>query len=272
MSRESLSFESTIDTHGIFSLSLYIARFQGLQGCFSRRLSLEEYGSFVQLQRASKTMAPLEYEHLQEEPLFHELKQEFSEVLSRLTPIMKAKDRQLYRHSLRVHSLASSLTSVLNLPEEDALTIGLAAVFHDIGKMAINNTLLHKPSRLTRQEFEIVKGHTAYGAKILSQFKVLKNVVPSVYHHHECWDGRGYPDGIGGDAIPLGARVVAIVDAFEAMTSDRYYQKRRPPSEALEELRRCAGTQFDAQLVSLFCNSLEITLLDPPLVDSTNAQ
>lgn len=267
MSRESLSFESTIDTHGIVSLPLYIARYQGLQGRFSRGLILEEYGSFAQLQRASKTMVPLEYEHLQEEPLFDELKQEFSEVLSRLTPIMKAKDRQLYRHSLRVHSLASSLTSALNLPEEDALTIGLVAFFHDIGKMAINNKILHKPSRLTRQEFEIVKGHAAFGAKMLRQFKMLKNVVPSVYYHHERWDGRGYPDGIRGDAIPLGARVVAIVDAFDAMTSDRNYQKRRTPSEALEELRRCAGTQFDAQLVSLFCNSLEITLLDP-----TNAQ
>ena len=264
MSRESLSFESTRDTHGIVSPSLYIARYQGLQGRFSRRLTLEEYGSFAQLQKASKTMVPFEHEHLQEEPLFDELNQEFSEVLSRLTPIMKAKDRQLYRHSLRVHSLASSLTSVLNLPEKDALTIGLVAVFHDIGKMAINNTILYKPSCLSRQEFEIVKGHTAFGAKMLSQFKMLKNVVLSVYYHHERLDGRGYPDGIRGDAIPLGARVVAIVDAFDAMTSDRNYQKRRTPSEALEELRRCAGTQFDAQLVSLFCNFLETNLLDPP--------
>ena len=267
MSRESLSFESTIDTHGIVSLSLYVTRYQGLPGRFSRGLSLEEYGSFAQLQRASKTMVPLEYGHLQVESLCDELEQEFSEVLSKLTPIMKAKDRQLYRHSLRVHSLASSLTSVLDLPEKDALTIGLVAVLHEIGKMSINNTILHKPSRLTRQEFDIVKGHAAFGAKMLSQFKILKNVVPSVYYHHERWDGRGYPDGIRGDAIPLGARVVAIVDAFDAMTSDRNYQRRRTPSEALEELRRCAGTQFDAQLVSLFCNSLEITLLDP-----TNAQ
>ncbi len=263
MSRESLSLESTIDTHGIVSLSRYIAEYQGLQGRFSPRLSLEEYGSFAQLQRASKTMVPLKYEPLQEEPLFDELKQEFSEVLSRLTPIMKAKDRQLYRHSLRVHSLASSLTSVLNLPEEDALTIGLVAFLHDIGKMAINNTILHKSSYLTRQEFEIVKGHTASGAKMLSQFKMLKNAVPSVYYHHERWDGRGYPDGIRGDAIPLGARVVAIVDAFDAITSDRNYRRRRTPVEALEELRRCAGTQFDVQLVSLFCNSLETNLLDP---------
>jgi HD-GYP domain-containing protein (c-di-GMP phosphodiesterase class II) len=152
------------------------------------------------------------------------------------------------------------------------LTIGLAAFFHDIGKTAINNTVLHKPSRLTRQEFEVVKGHTAYGAKILSQFSMLKNVVPSVYYHHERWDGRGYPDGIRGNAIPLGARVVAIVDAFDAMTSDRNYQQRRTASEALEELRRCAGTQFDAQLANFFCNSLERTLLGPTLVDSTNAQ
>ncbi len=272
MSRNSLSFESTRDTQGKVSLSLYIAQFQGLQAYFSRTLRVEKYGSFVQLQRVSKTMEPLEYEHFHEEPFFHELKQQFSEVLARLAPIMKAKDKQLYRHSLRVHSLASSLTSALNLSEEDALTIGLAAFCHDIGKMAINNTVLHKPSRFTRQEFELVKGHTVYGAKILSQFKMLKNVVPSVYHHHERWDGRGYPDGIGGAAIPLGARVVAIVDAFDTMTSDRNYQQQCTPSEALEELYRCAGTQFDAQLVRLFCNSFEITLLDPTLVDSTNAQ
>jgi putative nucleotidyltransferase with HDIG domain len=271
MSRESLSFESTKNTHGIVSLSLYNARFQGLQGCFSRGLSLE-YSSFVHLQRVSKTMEPLEGEHLQEEPFFQELKQQFSEVQARLARIIKAKDKQLYRHSLRAYSLASSLTSVLNLSEEDALTIGLAAFFHDIGKTAINNTVLRKPSRLTRQEFEIIKEHTAYGAKILSQFRILKNVVPSVYYHHERWDGRGYPDGIRGDSIPLGARVVAIVDAFDAMTSERNYRERRAPLEALEELHRCAGTQFDAQLVRLFCNTLEITLLDHALVDSTNAQ
>ncbi len=203
------------------------------------------------------------YKYVQEVTLLHDLKQEFSEVIFKLTPVMKAKDAELYSHSLRVHSLALALAPMLNLPKDEVLMIGLAAFFHDIGKIGINNALLKKASQLTHQEFEVVKRHPAYGAKMLSQFKILKNVIPSVYHHHECWDGRGYPDGIRGEAIPLGARIVAIVDAFDAMTSHRNYQNRHTPLQAVEELCRCAGTQFDAELVRLFCKCLETTLVEP---------
>ncbi len=218
-----------------------------VQGPFTLRANTEQSESLARPQDLFNTQMLVGNKNVQEVILLHELEQEFSEVIFKLTPVMKAKDAELYRHSLRVHSLALTLAPMLNLPQDEVLTIGLAAFFHDIGKMGINDAILKKASQLTHQEF---------------QFKILKNVIPSVYHHHECWDGGGYPDGISGEAIPLGARIVAIVDAFDAMTSYRNYQNRRTPLEALEELCRCAGTQFDAQLVRFFCNCLETTLVE----------
>jgi len=171
---------------------------------------------------------------------------------------MKAKDMQLYWHSLRVYSLTLAFTiTSLHLPEAETSEIGLAAFFHDIGKMNIHNSILLKTSGLSREEFEIMKRHPAYGAELLSPFEFLKSVIPSVYHHHERLDGRGYPDGLSGDAIPQGARIIAIVDAFEVITSQRVYQKSRTPIQALEELYKHAGTQFDAELVQLFYTFLE---------------
>jgi putative nucleotidyltransferase with HDIG domain len=250
------------ETQGIAYLSLKIEQFQGLQGRFPRIPDLKEHSSWAQFQMTRTNLIPLECKQLYELPVFHELKQEFAGIVIRLSTAMKARDEQLYRHSLRVQSLAISLASALNLPKGEVLRIGLAAFFHDIGKMGINNTILHKASGLTRQEFEIIKGHPGYGAKMLSRFEILRNVVPLVYHHHESWDGMGYPDGLYGEAIPLGARIVAIADAFEAMTSHRSYQHRRTSVQAMEELCESAGTQFDAQLVRLFCKSFETDLVD----------
>jgi putative nucleotidyltransferase with HDIG domain len=250
-----------IDTQVMAYLSPKVLGLQEFQDRFPRKSYLD-LNSLAKLQNRLNTQTLMEYKHLQEIPVFYELKQNFSEVISKLTPAMKAKDAQLYGHSQRVQSLAISLTSNLNLPENEMLTIGLAAFFHDIGKMSINDKILYKPSGLTRKEFEVIKGHPAHGAKMLSHVKVLKNVVPLVYYHHERWDGNGYPDGICGEAIPFGARIIAIVDAFEAMTSQRNYQYRRTPLQALEELNKHAGTQFDAQLVEFFCKSLEMTLRD----------
>ena len=135
-------------------------------------------------------------------------------------------------------------------------------MFHDIGKMNIHNSILLKASGLSREEFEIMKRHPAYGADLLSPFEFLKSVIPSVYHHDERFDGKGYPDGLRGDAIPQGARIITIVDAFDVMTSHRIYQKSRSPIQAIEELYKHAGTQFDAELVQFFYNFLEMSHLN----------
>jgi putative two-component system response regulator len=263
MSTQPLLYESTTDAPDIACPSLQIGEFQGLLCPYPRDPGMEEYGLFEQPQSMLDIRTPVDTMHIHNIPLFHELRQEFSDIFSSFTPMMKAKDTQFYRHSLRVQALALSFTTtILHLPESEALKIGLAAFFHDIGKMNINDNILRKASGLSRQEFEIIKGHPGYGANMLSQFKLIQNVVPSVYHHHERLDGRGYPDGIRGEAIPLGARIIAIVDAFEVMTSHRNYQRSRTPLQAFEELYDHSGTQFDAELVGLFCKSLEIPLLD----------
>jgi len=180
----------------------------------------------------------------------------YSHTLSALIAALKAKDSQLYRHSYRVQYFARQLTAVLKLTEEETKTIKLAALLHDIGKIGIHETILGKTSCLTQQEFEIVKEHPARGAFLLNSVSCLKKVVPIVLCHHERWDGGGYPHGLSKKAIPLGARIVAIADAFEVMTSQqRAYQTQRSFPEAIQELRRCSGIQFDRTLVNVFCAS-----------------
>src|SRR6266699_3393577 len=180
-----------------------------------------------------------------EETLQHELQQEFSAALSTLILTLKVKDPQLYEHSCRVQQFTHRLAQALRLPQEDAVTIELAG-------------LLQKASYLIRQEFEDIKQDAARGAQIISQVKMLERAVPIVRHHHERWDGQGYPAGLRGEAIPFGARMIAIADAFEVMTSHRPYITTCTPAQALEELRRCAGTQFDPILVDRFCSCLEV--------------
>ncbi|MGZ3643088.1 MAG: HD-GYP domain-containing protein [Ktedonobacteraceae bacterium] len=225
-----------------------------------RDLELEESSLFELPQETQVALERIEYRAIHALPLLNNLREEFSEIFSSLIPELNAKDPQLYHHSLRVHTLAISFaTTTLHLSEAETLKVGLAAFFHDIGKMNISDAILHKASGLTRQEYEIIKNHPAYGAEILSQFKLIKSVVPSLYHHHERIDGKGYPEGLRGNAIPLGARLIAIVDAFEVMTSQRIYQKSRTPFQAIEELYANAGTQFDAELVELFHTFFEIS-------------
>jgi len=260
MSTQPLLHESTSNAPDLTCTALQMGELQRIFCQKSPNPGLEEPVLFEQPQSIPNTLDSMEYMPVREIPLFNNLREEFSEIFSSLIPVLKAKDAQLYRHSLRVHSLALSFTTtILQLSEAESLKIGLAAFFHDIGKMNINDAILLKASGLTRQEYEIIKNHPAYGAEMLSQFKLIKSVIPPLYHHHERLDGRGYPDGLRGDTIPLGARIIAIVDAFEVMTSHRIYQKTRTPMQAYEELYEHAGTQFDAELVALFYKSLEMS-------------
>jgi putative nucleotidyltransferase with HDIG domain len=198
MSTQPLLHESTSDTSEISYVSL---QFQGLPGAHLLNSVRQQFVA----EQTQSTSNSLEYITVHEIPLFNELREEFSEIFADFIPAMIAKDVQLYKHSLGVHSLALSFaTRILHLSESESLKIGLAAFFHDVGKMSINDSILLKASDLSRLEFEIIKSHPAYGAEMLSPHKLIKSVIPSVYHHHERLDGKGYPDGLRGDAIPLG--------------------------------------------------------------------
>jgi putative nucleotidyltransferase with HDIG domain len=181
------------------------------------------------------------------------LAEQFQELVLHLPPLMRDRFPSLYRHSQKTFALTLSILRLLNLSEAEQTTVAIGAFLHDIGKLAIDEALLNKSEALTPQEYAIIQCHTIYGADILTRYVWLPDVALLAYHHHERWDGEGYPARLAGEAIPLGARIIAIADAFDAMTSDRSYQRRRSPCEALEELERCAGTQFDPTLVQLFC-------------------
>ena len=252
MSTQPLLQESTPDTREITLAQLQLVETQGYVGSVHNP-GQDQFGLFEMPQDILTSQQAVEIKTIDEIPLYHHLREEFSEIFSSLVPILKARDPELYRHSSRVHSLALSFsTTALQFSEAESLKIGLAAFFHDIGKLQIDIALLQKASGLTRQEYEIIKNHPAYGADLLSQFKLIQHVIPSLYHHHERLDGKGYPDGLRGKAIPIGAKIIAIADAFEVMTSQRSYQKSRTPGQAIEELYAHAGTQFDAELVKLF--------------------
>ena len=138
------------------------------------------------------------------------------------------------------------------LPSADVELIRIGTPLHDIGKIGIGDTILGKPDRLTPIEFEKMKLHTVKGAEILSTVPGLLPIIPIVRSHHERWDGNGYPDGLAGEAIPLMARIVAVADAYDAMTSDRPYRKAMPAEAVFDQIKNESGKQFDAQCVKAF--------------------
>jgi putative nucleotidyltransferase with HDIG domain len=183
---------------------------------------------------------------------YRKLEESSLEAIETLNATVEAKDPYTAGHSLRVQRIALSIGKELGLgvKEVDALRYG--ALFHDIGKIGITDALLTKPGRLTEEEFDLMKRHSAEGARIVENFSRLRDSVPIIRHHHERWDGRGYPDGLAGDEIPLAAAVAGLADAWDAMTIERPYQRALSPDEALDEVRACSGTQFVPAVVEAF--------------------
>jgi diguanylate cyclase (GGDEF)-like protein len=163
------------------------------------------------------------------------------------------RDPHLSEHVTDVAALAETVAERLGLEREEVEHVSHAAELHDIGKVAIPDAILHKPAALDEFEWAFIRRHTLIGERIIDAAPALGRVAALVRSSHERYDGGGYPDGIAGAEIPLGSRVVAICDAFDAMTTDRAYRRAMAPEAALLELRRCAGTQFDPVVVETFC-------------------
>jgi putative two-component system response regulator len=187
------------------------------------------------------------------------------EDLKRLALVSEYRDDDTNKHTGRVAHTAGLLASELGLDGELIATIRIAAALHDVGKIGIPDSILLKPSGLTAEEFEFIKTHTTIGARILgeSEFPILKMASEIALAHHEHWDGRGYPSGLEGEAIPITGRIVAVADAFDAMTHARPYKDALSVRHAIDEIRRCSGTQFDPQIVTAF-----LTLDHQELVDA----
>jgi len=184
--------------------------------------------------------------------LLFDLRELFFTTIKSISSALDAKDTYTHGHSLRVTLFSLIICKELNLDEEFTGEIETAGLLHDIGKIGVPENILCKPGKLTDEEFNIVKLHPERGKKILNGIKRLSEVAFWLNSHHERWDGYGYPQKLKGEDIPLAARILAIADTYDAMTSDRSYRKGLPHETALAEIKRCAGSQFDSNIVDAF--------------------
>jgi diguanylate cyclase (GGDEF)-like protein len=175
-----------------------------------------------------------------------------------LLTALEERDPGLRAHLHYVAELAAETARSFGLSTDEVEPIRQAAELHDVGKMAIPDAILNKPSRLDESEWEFIRRHTLIGERIINAAPALHDVAALVRASHENFDGSGYPDGMAGREIPLGARIIAVCDAYDAMTTTRPYRKAMSDDAAMAELRRCAGSQFDPEVVDSFCRSLEL--------------
>jgi cyclic di-GMP phosphodiesterase len=176
---------------------------------------------------------------------------------SALANAIEARDSELHGHCERLAAMAVRLAQLHGLSESAIESIRLGAILHDVGKIGIPDRVLLKPSALDQEEFAVIMTHTLIGDNILERLDLLESARPIVRHHHERWDGNGYPDRLAGEEIPLGARIVAVADAIEAMASTRVYRKATDAAGVVDELERCRGRNWDPAIVDLALGLLQ---------------
>jgi putative nucleotidyltransferase with HDIG domain len=155
-------------------------------------------------------------------------------------------------HALKVSRYAVFMAHYLGLPKRDIDILKIAGILHDVGKIGVREKVLMKNASLTREEFEEVKKHTDYGVDVVKPLRFFKEIIPIIHHHHENYDGTGYPTGLKGEEIPLGARILAIVDVYDALTSTRAYRKAYHPEKVIKMMKGDSGKKFDPALLRAF--------------------
>jgi len=208
-------------------------------------------------ERILQAVAEMGANALQRAELFEELENAYLQAVVALSKAIDARDSATGHHSNRIAILAAAVAEALGCTREDIETILWGAALHDIGKISISDAILHKTGPLTEEEWTLIRRHPAIGSEIVAPLRRLNKVLPMIRYHQEHWDGTGYPEGLRGEEIPLGARILAVVDAYVAMTEDRPYRKARTHEQAIEEVRRQAGKQFDPRVVEVFCQVVE---------------
>jgi HD-GYP domain-containing protein (c-di-GMP phosphodiesterase class II) len=189
--------------------------------------------------------------------MIHRLQRQTQEAMIAMADAIDQRDPYTADHSRRVAELAVRIAEVHGVNERDVERLRIAARMHDIGKIGIGNDLLHKPGKLTDDEWEILRAHPVIGEQLLKPYRQFRHETRLVRHHHERWDGKGYPDRIRGQSIPLGARIIAVADTFDAMTTSRPYRPALSRQYAIDEIRNGALSQFDPQIVASFLQVME---------------
>jgi putative nucleotidyltransferase with HDIG domain len=194
--------------------------------------------------------------------LYHQLRRSICQSLLGLADALEAKDPYARGHSQRVGAWSRRLAESLGLPADQVESVGQAGLLHDIGKIGVPEAVLRKRDPLDHDEWALMRSHPVVGAQIVAPFEFFATGALAIRHHHERWDGSGYPDGLSGRAIPLGARIVAVADVFEALTSDRPYRPALPRDAALAHLFAAAGRSLDADVIGAL---LALVRLDGPV-------
>ncbi len=183
--------------------------------------------------------------------LYDNLKQSFIATLLSLVSAIEAKDAYTQQHSTRVTEYAVRIAEKVGCCAEDIEMLRSTAPLHDIGKIGIQDHILNKPGRLTDEEFDMIRSHPMIGVNIVAPLGLDDQELAIIRNHHERWDGRGYPDRLEGEAIPLVARILAVADSFDAMSSDRAYRSALPLDVCFDEIRKNSGTQFDPRIAEI---------------------
>ena len=189
--------------------------------------------------------------------LYEELEEMFFQTAESLADAIEKRDPYTGGHTQRVTSYSLAIARYLQLKSSEKKCLKIAAVLHDVGKIGIEDQILRKPEPLSPEEYNTIKRHTNMGAEILEHIRQLRDIIPGVKYHHEQMNGKGYPDGLKGEEMPVIAKIVAVADTYDAMTTDRPYRKALSKEVAMGELRRCAGAQFDRQVVEAFVKAYE---------------
>lgn len=182
---------------------------------------------------------------------YQDLENLFMSFVMTITNSVEGKGPWKKGHSEKVAFYASKIAEEMGLGHDERRDLSLAALLHDIGNLAVPDELIDRPAKLTEEEYESIRKHSVHGAEMLKRVKQLKNIIPIVRHHHEHYDGCGYPDGLKGDRIPVGARIINLADSFESMTAARPYRTTPGRECALQEVARCIGTQFDPDIAKI---------------------
>ena len=243
-----LERDETVRESNAVAMPVYIAdEFDGAMICAKEKGDFSQFDDEVLLALGDHAGAVLDTSRLQ-----GELRTAYLGTVRSLADAIEAKDPGVRSHSEEVARYAAAVAARLDLDEMRREELQFGSLLHDIGKIGISERILLKPGRLTEDEFNVIKLHPRIGHRIVAGIPALSGIAPAILHHHERYDGTGYPAGLRGDRIPLEARIVGVADSFSAMIADRPYSPGRSPEEACLELERCAGTQFDPEVVRLF--------------------
>ena len=190
------------------------------------------------------------------------MKEQYLSMVMALAAAIEAKDSYTHGHSTQVMEYAVKIGKELGLGENEIETVRYAGLLHDIGKIGIKDEILSKKGKLSDEEFAELQQHPKYGANIMEQLDLLKDIAPLTLYHHERYDGKGYPLGLKGEEIPIGARILAVADTYDAMIADRPYRKAFPFDYVKKEMKKAAGNQLDPDIVKIFFDILKKEGLD----------